>query len=143
MTGRPDAYTATETAWRGEHLLPVQPWFQQARVFFGDAGWLALALLLLGAWALLGSRAVRRSLPGAVRMWLGCYGVYLLVFLFPQSSTFRLLLPTFPLAAPLVEVSRSRGYRVLLLVGAGLGQLLWVGWLWHWKELPSGGDFPP
>lgn len=143
VTGRPDAYTATETAWRGEHLLPVQPWFQQARVFFGDAGWLALALLLLGAWALLGSRAVRRSLPGAVRMWLGCYGVYLLVFLFPQSSTFRLLLPAFPLAAPLVEVSRSRGYRVLLLVGAGLGQLLWVGWLWHWKELPSGGDFPP
>ena len=53
------------------------------------------------------------------------------------------LLPTFPLAAPLVEVSRSRGYRVLLLVGAGLGQLLWVGWLWHWKKLPSGGDFPP
>lgn len=144
VTGRPDAYTATETAWRGEHLLPVQPWLQQARVFFGDAWWLALAmLLLLGAWVLLRSRAVRVSLPGSVRMWLTCYGAYLLVFLFPQSSTFRLLLPAFPLAAPLVGVSRSRAYRVLLLVGAGLGQLLWVGWLWHWKELPSGGDFPP
>lgn len=142
-TGRSDAYTATETAWRGAHLLPIQPWFQQAEVLLGDAGW--AVLLLLGAvfvWAM-GTRAVRSTLPEAIRLWCYCYLGYLVLFLFPQSSTFRLLLPVFPLAAPLVAVSDSRAYRVLLLVGAALGQLIWVGWLWHWKQLPGGGDFPP
>lgn len=142
-TGRLDAYTATETAWRGEHLLPVQPWVDQARTYCGAAGPVVLVLMVLAVVWALSAPVVRRELSGPVRPWLWTYGAYLLLFLFPQSSTFRLLLPVFPVAGPLVALSRSRAYRALLLIGAGLGQLVWVGWLWHWKELPSGGDFPP
>ncbi|WP_129359986.1 MULTISPECIES: hypothetical protein [Micrococcaceae] len=142
-TGRYDAYTATETAWRGEHLLPFQPWIDQALNYLGEPGPLVLLMLVVGFLWVMHSRAVLTTLPRNIRYWCYAYVAYLLVFLFPQSSTFRLLLPVFPLAAPLVAVSDSRAYRTTLLVGAALGQLIWIGWLWHWKELPSGGDYPP
>ncbi|MCP3426086.1 hypothetical protein NBM05_08735 [Rothia sp. AR01] len=112
-------------------------------VYLGPFGPVVL-LALLGAFVLaMRSRAVTTSLSLPLRLWCGAYVVYLLVFLFPQTSTFRLLLPLFPLAAPLAAVSESRAYRVLLLVGAALGQIVWAGWLWHWHELPGGGDYPP
>jgi hypothetical protein len=143
VTGRPDAYTAAETAWRGEHLLPFQPWLEQSLAYLGPLGPLVLVVLVGGFVLALRSRAAVASLPARLRLWCACYLVYLLAFLFPQTSTFRLLLPLFPLAAPLAAASRSRAYRALLLVGAALGQLIWVGWLWHWQELPGGGDYPP
>jgi hypothetical protein len=142
-TGRYDAYTSTETAWRGEHLLPVQPWIDQSLNYFGAPGPLILLILVLGFLWVMHSRVVLTTLPRNIRYWCYAYVTYLLIFLFPQSSTFRLLLPVFPLAAPLVALSESRAYRATLLIGAALGQLIWVGWLWHWKELPSGGDYPP
>ncbi|WP_048680434.1 hypothetical protein [Kocuria sp. HSID16901] len=143
VTGRVDAYTATETAWRGEHLLPVQPWIQQSLTYFGDPGPVILLALVVGFVALMHSRVVLTTIPLRLRFWCYAYVAYLLVFLFPQSSTFRLLLPMFPLAAPLMAVSDSKAYRTVILLGAAIGQLIWVGWLWHWKELPSGGDYPP
>ena len=48
-----------------------------------------------------------------------------------------------PAAAALVHVSESRAYRVLLVIAGAVLQLVWVGWLWHWKQLPGGGDYPP
>jgi hypothetical protein len=86
---------------------------------------------------------VREHLDPFVRGWLACYGVYLLLFLHPQTSTFRLLLPLFPLALPLAAVSDSRAYRVACVLAGAVLQLVWVGWLWHWKQLPGGGDYPP
>lgn len=142
-TGRRDAYTATETAWRGQHLAPFQPWYEQSQVYFGAVGPWVLAGLLLAFVLLMLSRTVRRTIPASVRLWCWTYATYLVAFLFPQSSTFRMLLPMFPLAGPAVALSGSRAYRLLLLGGAALGQLIWIGWLWHFKALPSGGDFPP
>ena len=142
-TGRIDAYTATETAWRGADLAPLLPWWTQAQHYLGPAGPLILLILLVLFAGAMISAPVLRTLPRLMRLWCWSYLVYLLIFLFPQSSTFRLLLPLFPLALPMAEVSESRAYRVLLLIGAALGQLIWVGWLWHWKELPGGGDYPP
>lgn len=142
-TGRMDAYTATETAWRGSDLAPLVPWWTQAQAYLGPAGPLILLILLTLAALAMYSSTVLRTLPGFLRTWCWCYLGYLLIFLFPQSSTFRLLLPLFPVALPLSAVSTSRAYRVLLLLGAAVGQLIWVGWLWHWRELPGGGDFPP
>ena len=86
---------------------------------------------------------VRRALPFFVRVWIAAYGCYLLLVLNPQTSTFRLLLPWAPLAAALVHVSGSRAYRTLLVVTGAVLQIVWVGWLWHWKQLPGGGDYPP
>ncbi|HST71292.1 MAG TPA: hypothetical protein VLK55_02450 [Kocuria rosea] len=143
-TGEPAAYTDTETAWRGEDLRLVAPWFATGADLFGPvAGAVAPVLLVAGAAALLRARGVREHLDPFVRGWLACYGVYLLLFLHPQTSTFRLLLPLFPLALPLAAVSDSRAYRVACVLAGAVLQLVWVGWLWHWKQLPGGGDYPP
>lgn len=145
VTGEPGAYTATEAAWRGSRtVVPVLPWFQEASTLFGPVGGLvAPVVLVAGAVLLLRSAPVRRALPFFVRVWLAAYGVYLLLVLNPQTSTFRLLLPWAPAAAALVHVSESRAYRVLLVIAGAVLQLVWVGWLWHWKQLPGGGDYPP
>lgn len=146
VTGRFDAYTATETAWRagGEHLLPVLPWFTQSQHYLGQiAGPLVLLALLAFFLLALSAPVTRRVLHPAIITWCAAYGLYLLIFFNPQSSTFRLLLPLFPLLLPLVALSASRAYRWLLLLSGATLQGGWVGWLWHWKQLPGGGDYPP
>ncbi|RLY94561.1 hypothetical protein EAE32_05155 [Kocuria tytonicola] len=145
VTGDPGAYTETEAAWRGSStVVPVLPWFEQAVSLFGPVGGLlAPVLLVVAVVCVLRSGVVRRSLPFFVRVWIAAYGCYLLLVLNPQSSTFRLLLPWAPLAAPLVHASGSRAYRTLLVVTGAVLQVVWVGWLWHWKQLPGGGDYPP
>lgn len=142
-TGRMDAYTATETAWRGKDLAPVVPWFTQGKYYFGELGYIVVIILVVGYFLLLFSRVVRRVLPPVLVTWCACYFGYLVLFLNPQSSTFRLLLPLFPLVLPLVTLSASKAYRYLLIFSGAMGQLWWVSWLWHWKQVPGGGDFPP
>lgn len=101
-------------------------------------------LVLVVLWVLLmTTTAVRRTLPLGLQVWVHAYAVYLLLFLHPQSSTPRLLLPLFVLAAPLVAVSESRAYRWGLVVVCALSQIVWVGVLWQWSPLPQGGDYPP
>ena len=58
------------------------------------------------------SRSGRRGcgrLGVDIRLWLGSYALYLLAVFFPQSSTFRLLAPMFPILGALA-VPRSRLY---------------------------------
>ena len=143
ITGRIDAYTATETAWRQGDLAPVAPWISQGIAYFGYFTILLFPLLIVGYAAFLASPLVKRVLASPIILWCACYGAYLLIFLNPQSSTFRLLLPLFPLMLPIVAISSSRAYRWLLIGSGALLQLVWVGWLWHWKQLPGGGDYPP
>ncbi|MDO5750093.1 MAG: hypothetical protein Q4P78_02675 [Rothia sp. (in: high G+C Gram-positive bacteria)] len=142
-TGRVDAYTATETAWRGKHLAPFEPWIHQSRAYLGEWGLPLLIALVIGyaIWSF--SPVVRSVLHPVLNLFAGCYVLYLLIFLNPQSSTFRLLLPLFVMALPVMALSASRAYRMaLVLFGAAAGAG-WVGWLWHWKQLPTGGDYPP
>ena len=143
VTGRVDAYTATETAWRGTHLALIQPWLSQGYLYFGYAAPVLLTLLILGFIALCLSPLARRVLAAPLNLWCLSYFAYLILFLNPQSSTFRLLLPLFPLVIVVAAVSRSRAYRWALLVAGACAQWGWVGWLWHWKQLPGGGDYPP
>ena len=142
-TGRVDAYTATETAWRGTHLAPIEPWLTQGYIYFGYAAPILLVLLILGFVALCLSPVARGVLAAPLNLWCACYFAYLILFLNPQSSTFRLLLPLFPLVVVVAALSRSRAYRWALLVAGACAQWGWVGWLWHWKQLPGGGDYPP
>ena len=145
-TGRIDAYTATEAAWRagGEHVLPFVPWYTQSQLYLGQGRGPLVLILLLGAYLLaLLAPVTRRVLHPALITWCAAYAVYMLAFFNPQSSTFRLLLPLFPLLLPLVALSASRAYRWLLILSGATLQFGWVGWLWHWKQLPGGGDYPP
>ena len=136
VTGDPGSYLATELAWRrawgmGESgFVPFQGWIEASSFWFahwgmpGHWGYVALALLVAGiAAALLFAPSVRR-LGIDVRLWSASYLLYLLAVFFPQSSTFRLLMPLSPLWGAVVP--RGRGYRIAVLVLCFLGQWVWI-----------------
>ncbi len=75
--------------------------------------------------AVAGLLAAVRRLGIEMRLWVVSYSLYLLAVFFPQSSTFRLLMPMFPLLGAVAQ-PRSRVYRVAV-VAASLA-LQW-GWL--------------
>ena len=131
VTGVPKAYTDTELAWRSSYigwkeLVPFAPWIQGAGWWFGQpAGGVLLAVAVVGFAVFVFHPAARR-IGLELRLWGVAYVVYLLAVFFPQSSTWRILLPVAPLLG-IVALPRSRVYRVLL-VAACLG-LQWV-WLY-------------
>lgn len=142
-TGERSAYTDTETSWRGESLVPFKPWFQAGVDLVGPLWGPVLPLLLIALAALyLNSRAVRR-IGIELRIWCGMYLLYLMAVLHPQSSTFRMLLPLFPLALAAAFISPSRAFRWTVLLMNVLLQLVWVVWLWQFVAIGSEGGWPP
>ncbi|MFT4123172.1 MAG: hypothetical protein QM635_04995 [Microbacteriaceae bacterium] len=148
VTGDPSAYTDTELAWRSSYigdveLLPFTPWVQGAIWWFRWVGWPAwlavvlLALTVAAAGLALFTPPLRR-LGTDVRAWLASYALYLLAVFFPQSSTFRVLMPLFP-ALGALAIPRSRVYRVLLVLACVVGQAVWMKWCW-WYD---GWDWTP
>jgi hypothetical protein len=145
VTGEFTAYTDTEFAWRRGfgvegHLIPFSPWLQGAEFWFD--GWFGLPepwSLVLGVAALVAvvggyagflcSPWARRLGPD-IRFWLLAYPLYLLAVFFPQSSTFRLLVPLAP-ALGALAVPRSRIWRGALLLLGVAGQVLWTYGLWR------------
>lgn len=143
VTGDLRAYTDTETAWRGDSLLPFKPWLVEAERLFGPVlGPAALIILVILTVLCLNSRTVRR-LGVELQVWCAAYLMYLFIFLNPLTSTFRLLLPLFPLGLALACLSTSRAYRWTLAAAFLILQIVWVVWLWRWTPLPGGGDYPP
>lgn len=138
VTRDPGAYLKTELSWRRNWLVdpsadfvPFDGFVRGAEFWAAQwgmpawAGWVILAVLVIGAaYALLRARNVR-SLGVDVRLWSASYLLYLLAVFFPQSSTFRLLFPLTPLAGALA-VPRSRAYRWGVLLVCLLLQLLWI-----------------
>jgi hypothetical protein len=142
-TGDMAAYTKTETVWRGHSLVPFKPWFDTGVDLFGPVLGILAPFVFAGLFALLlFARPVLR-LGTELRLWCACYMGYLLVFLDPQTSTFRMLLPLFPLALGAAMLSRSKAYRGAVLTMFVLLQVVWIVWLWAWAPLPGGGDYPP
>jgi hypothetical protein len=135
VTGSASAYTDTELAWRSAYigsgeLSAFVPWVQGAEFWAGQwhLGGFGIPLLVLVVAvfiAVLFSPPVRRLGPD-LRIWCASYALYLLAVFFPQSSTFRLLLPMFPLLGALAQ-PKSGAFRVSLVVLSIAGQ---VGWLW-------------
>lgn len=138
VTGIPGAYLATELAWRRhwvaggvDGFVPFEGWIQAAQFWFdlwGLPAWwgpvvLALMVVAVGA-ALLRAPQVR-AVGVDLRLWSASYLLYLLAVFFPQSSTFRLLLPLSPLWGA-VAVPRSRLWRIGVLVLCLAGQWLWI-----------------
>lgn len=143
VTGDIQAYTRTETVWRGHDLVPFKPWFDTGVQLFGPVLGLLAPFVFVALFALLMMSKPAVRLGTELRLWCACYVGYLLVFLHPQTSTFRMLLPLFPLALSAAWISRSRAYRGAVVVMFLLLQLVWVVWLWAWAQLPGGGDYPP
>ncbi|MEV5071166.1 hypothetical protein MRBLMI12_002787 [Microbacterium sp. LMI12-1-1.1] len=138
VTGEPDAYLATELAWR-RNWVPGDPSFAPFEPFFaGVSFWfetiwrlpLALGYALAGAGVLLMGAALAflpqvRRLGVEIRLWSASYLVYLLLVFFPQSSIFRLLVPLSPLWGAFA-VPRSRVWRVGVLLVCLIGQWWWI-----------------
>ncbi|MET1065746.1 MAG: hypothetical protein ABWX85_12355 [Arthrobacter sp.] len=143
VTGDIQAYTKTETVWRGHDLVPFKPWFDTGILLFGPVlGVLAPFVFVALVTLFMMCRPVR-ALGTELRLWCACYVGYLLLFLHPQTSTFRMLLPLFPLALSAALISRSRAYRATVVIMFLLLQIVWIVWLWAWAPLPGGGDYPP
>ena len=128
-TGRMDAYTATETSWRGGELAPFVPWLDRGQWWVGEhLGWLlvvgVLALAALG----LASRAAR-SLGPAAWFWCVAYALYLLAFFDPTTSLLRILLPLAPLAWAAAASVGRRGRWALVIAGV-MAQVFWISWVW-------------
>lgn len=143
VTGDPAAYTKTETVWRGHDLVPFKPWFDTGIQLFGPVLGLLAPFVFVALFGLVMSSSPVVALGAELRLWCVCYMGYLLVFLHPQTSTFRMLLPLFPLALGAVLVSRSKAYRGTVIIMFLLLQVVWIVWLWAWAQLPGGGDYPP
>ena len=149
-TGSSSAYTDTELAWRSgwigyQQLIPFEPWFQGAEWWLNwikvpnpwVGGILVMIVLIAAFTAFLFSRPARR-LGVDLRFWLAGYAVYLLAVFFPQTSTFRLLMPLAP-ALGAVAIPRSALYRgILVALGIG-GQIVWMYFCW-WV---NGYDWSP
>ncbi|WP_269937384.1 hypothetical protein [Arthrobacter sp. HY1533] len=144
VTGERTAYTDTETAWRGGGgLVLFMPWVETGVQLVGPLwGPLLPVLLVALAGLYFNSRAVRRIGPELVA-WSAMYLLYLMAVLHPQSSTFRMLLPMFPLALAAAFVSTSRAYRWCVLVMFTVLQIVWVEWLWQWVAISTGETWPP
>ena len=129
-TGDLMAYTDTELAWRAPYigygeLVPFTAWFQGGNWWVGaPLGAILVALLIVVFVLIMLSPWVKR-LGVDLRLWVASYGAYLLAVFFPQSSTFRLLMPMFPLLGA-AAVPRSTVYRVVLVV---VSVALQIGWL--------------
>ena len=143
VTGSPTAYTDTELAWRSayigyQQLVPFTPWLLGADFWVPGPLGVVLLVAAVGAFAaLMFSRPVRRLGPD-IRFWVASYVLYLLAVFFPQSSTFRLLLPVFPLWGALAQ-PRSWVYRLALVGLCVAGQAGWVYIAW-WVD---GYDWTP
>ena len=143
VTGSLTGYTDTELAWRAPYvgygpLVPFQPWFQGATYWLGEGtGAVLLVIVIIGFTAFMFTPAVRR-LGVDLRFWVASYVLYLLAVFFPQSSTFRLLFPVFPLWGAVAQ-PQSILYRVAIVVVCIAGQWGWVQIAW-WVD---GADWTP
>ena len=139
VTGSSSAYFDTELAWRAgwipggaESFVPGEGWLAGAQVWAGLWGipqWAGYALLavLVAAVVLLFLTPGVRALGIETRLWSASYLVYAALVLFPQSSTFRLLLPIAPLVAGALAAPRLlRSSRILMLIVFAVLQFWWI-----------------
>lgn len=138
VTGVPDAYLATELAWRRNWIAnassdfsPFHGFLQGVAFWFeswglgATTGYVVLVVVLAAIAALLLFEPHVRRLGVELRLWTASYLVYLLAVFFPQSSIFRILLPVSPMwGAP--AVPRSTVWRVGILVAGVAGQWWWI-----------------
>ena len=145
VTGRPDAYTATELAWRAvtphPHLQLFEGWLSLGASLWGDFWAPMFVLLVMVLAAFLIFRPSMKTLGNELRLWTAAYLLYLFLVFNPQSSTFRILMPAFPLIGAFAVWSSkwSRTAKWFILVGLTITQLVWLSICWVYVN----PDFTP
>lgn len=138
-TGSMSTYTEIELAWRMPYigyvdLVPFAPWIQGANWWAATWHWLpgagiAMLIVLIALFAAFMFSPWVRKLGVDIRLWVASFALYILAVFFPQSSVFRILLPTFPILGALA-VPTSKWFRVALVAVFIALQAAWlsVGW---------------
>ena len=143
VTGSMTAYTDTELSWRAPYvgfgeLVPLTPWIQGANYWIPlPWGPILLAVLVASFIAVMYSPPVRR-LGVDIRLWIASFVLYILAVFFPQSSVFRILLPTFPLLGAVAQ-PKSWIYRLAVV-------LVFIALQWGWIHIAwwiDGYDWTP
>lgn len=136
VTGRQDAYTVTELAWREivprARLIPFQGWWELGAALWGPP-WAAVfvaLVMLVAAWLLF--TEPMRKLGNELRLWTGSYLLYLFLFFHAQSSTFRIMMPAFPLLAGFAFFSRNwpRWVKWLIILAMIAAEIVWFKICW-------------
>ena len=145
-TGVPEAYMKTELYWRlwispGEKFVPFDGWLKAGGFYFGTFLGPTVVLALLGFVAMLMFTRSVRDLGLEMRMWAAGYLLYLVAVFYPQSSTFRLLLPAFVLFG---AFGRSTFYdkkwiKWGIVILSLATQVMWIFVAWHFEH----PDFTP
>ncbi len=143
VTGVVTAYTDTELAWRSSYigwkeLVPFTPWVQGFGWWFGQPGGTVLLVIVLAGFGAFVRMPAARRIGIELRLWGVAYLVYLLAVFFPQSSTWRILVPIAPLLG-IVALPRSWVYRVAVVVAFVGLQWVWLSSTW-WVD---GYDWTP
>ncbi|WGW10555.1 hypothetical protein LWF01_10435 [Saxibacter everestensis] len=139
VTGSITAYTDTEAAWSGGEISWFSGWFRMGEFLAGPVWGPVLVLAVVGAMIAAILSPAGKTMGADLQAWCFGYGFYLLMVFSPHTSTFRMVLPLFPLALALAA-PQSRAYRGAVLVGYLLLQVIWIAWLWQFTP-PS--DYPP
>jgi hypothetical protein len=98
----------------------------------------AVVLVLVAGFAVFLWLPATRRLGVDLRFWMASYALYLVAVFFPQSSTFRLLVPLAP-GLGVLAIPENRVYRAGLVVAGIAGQIAWLYVAW-WVD---GQDFTP
>ena len=142
VTGRPDAYFATEMAWRygytgSTHFTPFSGFIIAFQNFFGGPIGILIYLILVANLVYLFFAKEVIAL-GEVRWFAAGYLLYLFAVFYPQSSSFRLLLPLFILGGAL-SLKASGVSRWLIAGLFVVTQVVWVATCWMY----AAPDFTP
>jgi hypothetical protein len=144
-TGRADAYTVTELAWRtydpNAHLALMDGWFALGASLWGEYwGSMFVVLVVSLAAGVLFLPSVK-ALGNELRLWVAAYFLYLFLVFNPQSSTWRILMPAFPLMAALALATRKSRPWVRWGIVAALivSQFVWLSICWVYVN----PDFTP
>ncbi len=145
-TGVANAYFATENAWReantgSNRIYFVESWFVSAKYYCGAlfGPIVVVAVWGLAAWILFWP-SVRR-LGAVIRLWIAAYFVYLILVFYPQSSTFRILIPNLIIVGAFASATLKlkTWVKVLIVLVFVVTQVLWVTFFWDAHV----GSFPP
>jgi hypothetical protein len=142
VTGRADAYFATEMAWRhgytgSVHFTPFSGFIIAFQNFFGGPVGILIYLILVANLIYLFFAKEVIAL-GEVRWFAAGYLLYLFAVFYPQSSSARLLLPLFILGGAL-SLKAAGLWRWLIAAIFVLTQVVWVATCWMY----AAPDFTP
>ena len=149
VTGRPDAYFATQRAWGNQ--LDIRHsylgWFFGGGAAGASRDTAIIAGLALLVLLLTVAVPAARVWPLELRLWAVGYALYLMLALRPTSSIERYLLlvavPWLPLTALAPAGTRRWVQALILVVVLAVGVRLQVGWVTHYVIPASGSMLPP